>query len=366
MLNPDRSSSPAAVAPLANAPLANAPSANVVIAGMGHCLPETVVGNLDLLARINTSEAFILERTGVRTRHHVAPEQAVSDLMVPAARIAMAQAGVSADEIDFLLVNTLSPNHHDPSQACLIQPMLGLGPVPALDIRAQCSGFLYGLQLARGLLGGGLYRNILLVCGEVLSKRMDCSDRGRNLAILLGDGAGAAVIRAGHELGRGLLDLELGADGDYFDLLMTHAPGSADPRFSSADAFEDGRGEFVMRGKPMFDHASATLVEAARKLLDRHGLGIADIDHVICHQPNLRILDEVKRRLECPEEKLAVTVDRLGNMASASLPVTLAMRQPQIRADELILFLTYGSGATWGAALYRQPSPGAAGIAAAA
>lgn len=329
---------------------------NPVLAGVGYCLPETVVANRDLLDRINTTEAFILERTGVRTRHHVQPQQAVSDLMVPAAQAAMAQAGVAASEIDFLIVNTLSPNHHDPSQACLIQPMLGLAHVPSLDIRAQCSGFVYGLQLARALLGSGLYRNVLLICGEVLSKRMDCSDRGRNLAILLGDGAGAAVVSAGRDTDSGLLDVELGADGAYFDLLMTHAPGSADPRFSSAESVRDGHGEFVMRGRPMFEHASATLVAVATKLLQRHGLGIDDIDHVVCHQPNLRILDEVQRQLNCPDAKLAVTVDRLGNMASASLPVTLAMRMPGIRAGELVLLLTYGSGATWGAALYRQPA----------
>lgn len=328
---------------------------NPVFAGVGFCVPETVVENRDLLDRINTSEAFILERTGVKTRRHVRPQQAVSDLMVPAALAAMEQAGVGAQDIDFLLVNTLSPNHHDPSQACLIQPMLGLPHIPALDIRAQCSGFLYGLQLARALLGGGLYRNILLICGEVLSKRMDCSDRGRNLAVLLGDGAGAAVVSAGRDTSTGLLDIELGADGEYFDLLMTHAPGSTGPRFISTDAVADGHGEFVMRGKPMFDHASATLVSAAGKLLARHRLAIDDIDHVVCHQPNLRILDEVRNRLRCPDEKFAVTVDRLGNMASASLPVTLAMRMPDIAPGELVLLLTYGSGATWGAALYRQP-----------
>jgi 3-oxoacyl-[acyl-carrier-protein] synthase-3 len=330
--------------------------AHPVLAGTGFCLPERVVGNRELLDRINTTEAFIMERTGVMNRRHVQPGQAVSDLMVPAARAAMNQAGVMPEEIDFLLVNTLSPNHHDPSQACLIQPMLGLSHVPALDIRAQCSGFLYGLQLARALLAAGIHRHILLVCGEVLSKRMDCSDRGRNLAILLGDGAGAAVISAGEDTVSGLLDIELGADGKYFDLLMTHAPGSADPRFISVEAVAAGQGEFLMQGKAMFEHASTTLVAAARKLLARHALDIDDIDHVVCHQPNLRILDEVRRQLDCPLERFVTTVDQLGNMASASLPVTLAMHMPQIAAGDLVLFLAYGSGATWGAALYRQPS----------
>lgn len=194
---------------------------NPILAGLGFSLPKRQVSNHDLVGRINTSDEFIVERTGVRTRYHVEPEQAVSALMVPAARQAIEAAGLLPEDIDLLLVNTLSPDHHDPSQACLIQPLLGLRHIPVLDIRAQCSGLLYGLQMARGQILAGLARHVLVVCGEVLSKRMDCSDRGRNLSILLGDGAGAVVVSAGESLDDGLLDLRLGADGNYFDLLMT-------------------------------------------------------------------------------------------------------------------------------------------------
>lgn len=304
---------------------------------------------------MNTTEAFILERTGVVTRRHVYPNQSTRDLMVPAVERALANAGIAPDEVDFLIVNTLSPDHHDPSQACLIQAELGLGFAPAVDIRAQCSGFLYGLRMAHGLLQGSQYRNIVVVCGEVLSKRMDCSDAGRNLAILLGDGAAAAVVRGGAASDRGILDLELGADGNYFDLLMTAAPGTCGQRFLSPADMDAGRSEFVMRGKPMFEHASGTLIRIARAMLARHKLNVRDIDHVICHQPNLRILDEVQLRLEIPAEKLHLTVDQLGNMASASMPATLAMNWERIGSGELVLMLTYGSGATWGAALYRKP-----------
>ncbi len=186
---------------------------NPILAGLGFSLPKRQVSNHDLVGRINTSDEFIVERTGVRTRYHVEPEQAVSALMVPAARQAIEAAGLLPEDIDLLLVNTLSPDHHDPSQACLIQPLLGLRHIPVLDIRAQCSGLLYGLQMARGQILAGLARHVLVVCGEVLSKRMDCSDRGRNLSILLGDGAGAVVVSAGESLDDGLLDLRLGADG---------------------------------------------------------------------------------------------------------------------------------------------------------
>lgn len=275
--------------------------------------------------------------------------------MVPAVHNALKSAGIGVDDVDFLIVNTLSPDHHDPSQACLVQAALGLRHVPSMDIRAQCSGFLYGVQTAHGLLQDGKYRNVVVVCGEVLSKRMDCSDAGRNLAILLGDGAAAAVISRADVGGSGFLDLELGADGNYFDLLMTAAPGSAGKRFLSADDIDEGRTEFVMRGRPMFEHASGTLVRIARAMLVRHKLSIDRIDHVICHQPNLRILDEVQLRLEIPSEKLHLTVDKLGNMASASMPATLAMNWDKIAPGELVLMLTYGSGATWGVALYRKP-----------
>lgn len=328
---------------------------NSFISGIGLCLPHNVITNADTVQRMNTTEAFILERTGVVTRRHVSPNETTRDLMVPAVQRALAGAGIGPDEVDFLIVNTLSPDHHDPSQACLIQAALELGHTPAVDIRAQCSGFLYGLRMAHGLLQGGQYRNVVVVCGEVLSKRMDCSDAGRNLAILLGDGAAAAVVQGGAAPDRGIIDLELGADGHYFDLLMTAAPGTAGARFLSPGDLDAGRTEFVMRGRPMFEHASGTLVRIARAMLARHKLGIRDIDHVICHQPNLRILDEVQLRLEIPADKLHLTVDQLGNMASASMPATLAMNWDRIASGERVLMLTYGSGATWGAALYRKP-----------
>ncbi|MEB5315462.1 anthraniloyl-CoA anthraniloyltransferase [Pseudomonas aeruginosa] len=328
---------------------------NPILAGLGFSLPKRQVSNHDLVGRINTSDEFIVERTGVRTRYHVEPEQAVSALMVPAARQAIEAAGLLPEDIDLLLVNTLSPDHHDPSQACLIQPLLGLRHIPVLDIRAQCSGLLYGLQMARGQILAGLARHVLVVCGEVLSKRMDCSDRGRNLSILLGDGAGAVVVSAGESLDDGLLDLRLGADGNYFDLLMTAAPGSASPTFLDENVLREGGGEFLMRGRPMFEHASQTLVRIAGEMLVAHELTLDDIDHVICHQPNLRILDAVQEQLGIPQHKFAVTVDRLGNMASASTPVTLAMFWLDIQPGQRVLVLTYGSGATWGAALYRKP-----------
>ncbi len=326
----------------------------VVIKGMGFHVPEKIVVNRDLLGRINTSENFIVERTGVLARRHADVGEAASDLMIPAARAAIQAAGLQPEDIDFLLVNTLSPDHHDPSQACFIQPALFSTHIPAMDLRAQCSGFLYGLQVARGLIDAGLYRNVLLVCGELLSKRMDCSDAGRNLSILLGDGAAAAVVSAAPAPDQGLIDLVLGSDGRYFDLLMTAAPGTANQAFMSDADMEEGRHQFRMNGRPMFEHATDTLVSAAESLLKRHNLQLSDIDYVVCHQPNLRILDNVRERLGIPLEKMPISVDRLGNMASAALPVTLAELWPALRPGQQVMLLAYGAGATWGAALYRH------------
>lgn len=328
---------------------------SIVISGVGYCLPEKKVFNRDLLDRINTSEEFIIERTGVECRRHIDKNLAVSDLIVPAAQQAIADAKLENSDINLLLINTLSPDYHDPSEACLVQKKLGLNHIPSFDIRAQCSGFMYGLELASCLIGSGRYKNILVVCGEVLSKRMDCSDTGRNLAILLGDGAGAAVITQSQTENTGLLDIELGADGEYFNLLMTARPGSAGSSFIEANDIESGATQFLMTGRPMFDHATSTLSRISSDMLSKHQLSLDDIDYVLCHQPNLRILDAVKASLGIPEEKLLITVDQLGNMASASFPVTLATYFHQFLPGQMILMITYGSGATWGAGLYKIP-----------
>lgn len=326
----------------------------LMIKGSGYCLPEQVVSNADIVSRMNTSEEFIQARTGVMTRRHVRTEQSLADLIVPAAQAAIAAANLSPQHIDLLLINSLSPDYHDPSQACLVQPLIGLGKIPAFDIRAQCSGFIYGLNIARGFIQAGLYENILLVCAEILSKRMDCSDAGRNLSILLGDGAGAVVIAPAKNKS-GLLDLMLGADGNYFQLLSTRSPGSANSEFISSSDIEEGLCHFRMRGAEMFDHASQTLIRIAMEMLHKHQLKVSDISQVICHQPNLRILEAVKQKLGLHDRQMLINVDQLGNMASASLPVTYAqaVEKQIIRSGDLIMLLAYGSGATWGSGLYR-------------
>lgn len=327
-----------------------------VIAGLGYCLPDRIVDNAEIVAYMNTSEAFIVERTGVITRRHVEANQSTADLAVPAARQAVERAGLEMSDIDMLIVNTLSPDHHDPSEACFLQPQLGLTGVPAFDIRAQCSGFLYGLDVAAQYIASGSKRNVLIVCAEVLSKRIDPSDAGRNLAILLADGAAAAVVQPGGANGTGLIDLVTGADGSFFKLLWTAAPGTRNPRFMDAEAVCGARHQFRMNGRAMFEHATDTLVAITEEILRRNRLSLDAIDVLVPHQPNVRILDAVRQRLGVPADKVIVTADRLGNMASASLPIALAMavEQGRIQRGSLVLLIAYGGGATWGAALYRH------------
>ncbi|WP_325095013.1 ketoacyl-ACP synthase III [Burkholderia contaminans] len=331
-------------------------SARLVIAGMGHALPDRIVGNDEVAGMIDTSDAFIRERTGVVARRYLAPDQDLADLACPAAERAMADAGVAPHDVDLLIVNTLSPDHHDPSQACYIQPRLGLREIPCFDIRAQCSGGLYGIEIARHFLASGLYRNVLLICAEALSRRIDTSNAGRNLSILLSDGAAALLLQATDHPAHGLIDLTLGADGTRFDLLSTEAPGARRPRFIDEDDIAAGRHHFRMKGGPMFEDATRRIVDACRQMLDKHRLALSDIGLVVPHQPNLRILDAVIQQLGLPRERCMISVDQLGNMASAAFPVALALAREQGRmpAGQLNPLVTYGAGATWACALYRS------------
>ena len=270
---------------------------NPILAGLGFSSPKRQVSNHDLVGRINTSDEFIVERTGVRTRHHVEPEQAVSALMVPAARQAIEAAGLLPEDIDLLLVNTPVAGPPRPVPGLLIQPLLACG-TSRCWISGHSSGLLYGLQMARGQILAGLARHVLVVCGEVPSKRMDCPDRGRNLSILLGDGAGAVVVSAGESLEDGLLDLRLGADGNYFDLLMTAAPGSALADLPRRERPARGRGEFLMRGRPMFEHASQTLVRIAGEMLVAHELTFGrhrpcDLPSTEPAHPSMRVQEQL-------------------------------------------------------------------------
>jgi len=330
--------------------------ARVAITGCAYNVPARIVTNEALVRRMNTSVEFIESRTGVIERRHVDEGTTLSDLAQPAALQAISQAGLDVGDIDMLIVNTLSPDYHDPSQACDLQRRLGLNTIPAFDIRAQCSGAVYGMDIARQFIENGRCRHVLVVCAEILSRRMDLSDEGRNLAILLSDGAGAMVLSAATQSGQGeLLDVALKADGNEFELLYTKAPGSSRPHFIDAADIAAGAHYFRMNGKAMFNHAVQSMVGIAQEILQRNGLTMDDINLVVPHQPNLRLLEAVLTALAVPRDKAYITVEHYGNMASASMPVAYARAasEQRMREGDRVLFLTYGAGATWGAALYR-------------
>ncbi|MFK3865964.1 3-oxoacyl-ACP synthase III family protein [Pseudoalteromonas rhizosphaerae] len=328
------------------------------ILGTGYYLPENCVDNHMITERINTSDEFIRARIGVETRFHADPTQSCSDLMLEAAKMAIEDAKISIEDIDMLIVNTLSPDIHDPSQACILANKLGLAEVPAFDIRAQCSGLLYGINIAKNFVLAKEKRCILVVAGELLSKRMDTSDAGRNLAVMLGDGSGAVIIGDKPNLNSltgQILDIELNGDGRQWESLVTRVPGSAQRVFHRADDGDEGHSFMRMNGPNVFQHGVLKFCEIAQTILARNNLRVSDIDKFIVHQPNLRMLEEIQSQLDIDPKKMPVNVTSYGNMASASTAVTLAQscHSSVIKSNEKVLILSYGAGATWAGALVQ-------------
>jgi 3-oxoacyl-[acyl-carrier-protein] synthase III len=328
------------------------------ILGTGHVLPERIVTNFDLMQVMDTTNEFIVERIGIESRRYAPPEVSASDLAVPACRAAVADAGLTMDQIDLLILNTITPDHADPGTAFFLQPKLGLAGIPVLDIKQQCCGLLYGLSLADHFIRVGTYRHVLIVCSEVLSSRIDGSYDGRNIAILLGDGAGAVVVGPAADQAPGILSTILHADGSGAKALYTAAPGSALGRKEhiTKDDIDAGRVHFRMDGKAVFLNGVARMSEVAAETLQAHGLTMDDIDLLVPHQPNLRMIETLIAKTGFPQEKVFVNVVDHGNMASACLPIAFdqARRAGRIPAGGLCLLVAFGSGFVWGSALLRM------------
>jgi len=329
------------------------------ILGTGHFVPERVVTNDELARRMTTSDEWIQQRSGIRARHHVDFDHAPmgsSGLAVGAAKNALEAAGVSKDEIDLIIYATLSPDKVFPGDGVLLQAKLDIpAGVPALDVRNQCSGFLYGLATADAFIRAGSYRRILLVGSEVHSSGLDFSDAGRDLAVLFGDGAAAVVLGPTEDEGRGLLQIKLHADGRYAGELEAGYPSSAmNPRLA-ADRLADGIHFPKMNGKNVFKHAVTRMPEAVLEVLGAEGLTPADLDLFIPHQANKRITEMVGRRLELPEDKVVSNIERYGNTTAASIPLALdeSIRAGRVKRGDLVCMAAFGSGFTWAAALFR-------------
>jgi 3-oxoacyl-[acyl-carrier-protein] synthase-3 len=328
------------------------------ILGSGQFVPPKVVTNFDVMKMMETSDEFIVERTGVRRRRHAEADVAASDLAAAACRAALADAGLKLGDVDLLIMNTITPDHADPGCAFFLQGKLGLAGIPALDIRQQCAGLIYGLSIADHFVKAGTYRRVLVVCAEVLSTRIDGSYDGRNIAILLGDGAGAVVVGPSADGGRGILSTILHADGSGAKALYTAAPGSALGRKQhvTKDDIDAGRVHFRMDGKTVFENGVAKMSDAVFESLRANGLTMDQIDVLIPHQANLRMLEAIVERTGFPREKVFVNVEEYGNIASASLPIAFheARAAGMIKPGSLVLLVAFGSGFAWGSALLRM------------
>lgn len=324
------------------------------ITGMGHHLPDRVVSNEELSRWMETSDEWIVQRTGIRERRWVEGDVGASELAEPAARQALAEAGLTPADVDLILFATLSPDLFFPGSACLLQARLGIPGVPAMDIRNQCTGFLYGLSTADAFVRAGMARNVLVVGAEVHSSGLDLSTRGRDVAVLFGDGAGAAVVSATDGPSR-ILGSELHADGRQAEILMVEAPASRlNPRITH-QMLDEGRHFPKMDGRAVFKHAVERLPEVIRSILARHGVTLDDVALLVPHQANLRINEMVARQLGFPAERVVNNIQSYGNTTAASIPIALheAVQAGRVRQGDLVLLAGFGAGLTWGATLVR-------------
>lgn len=320
------------------------------IIGIGCYLPEKKLTNQDLEKMVDTSDAWITERTGIKTRHIAAPDQATSDLAYEAAVRALADADTKPEELDLIIVATESPDYKYPSTACLLQARLGAKNAAAFDLSAGCSGFVYGLGIGSQSIVSGLYKKILLVGAETLSRITDWTDR--NTCVLFGDGAGAAVLGR-VEKGYGVLSLDLGADGSGGSHLIQPAGGSRKPTtHETVDAHEH---LIHMDGQDVFKFAARRMPYACRKVLQKAGMTIDDVALLVPHQANLRIIDNAIDRLKIDRDRVWINIDKHGNMSAACVPVCLTEAQEagRLKKGDNVIMVAFGAGLTWAGALVK-------------
>ena len=320
----------------------------VGVLGTGKHVPERVLTNFDLEKLVDTNDEWIRTRTGIRERRIASADQAASDLAFPAAEQAIKNAGITAADIELIIVATATPDMAFPSTACILQEKLGAKKAAAYDLSAACAGFIYSLANAANFITLGTYKYALIVGVEVLSKITDYSDR--NTCILFGDGAGAVVIGAVPE-GRGFKSFEIGADGAGSELLKIHAGGSRCP--SSSETIEQKQHFLYMAGAEVFKFAVRVMGSAAEEALRKAGLGKEDIDLLIPHQANIRIINSALHRLNVTEDKCIINLDRYGNVGAASIPMALAeaAETGRLSAGDKIVMVGFGAGLTWGASV---------------
>jgi 3-oxoacyl-[acyl-carrier-protein] synthase-3 len=315
----------------------------ISITGLGAHVPARVLTNDELSTIVDTTDEWIMERTGIRERRIAAPEEALTDLALPAARAALEQAGVEAKDVDLLVCATVTPDMMFPTSSALLADELGAPDAAAYDLLAGCTGFMYALAQAYGMMAAGLAQRALVVGGDVLSRILDWTDR--STLVLFGDGAGAVVLERVEQ--PGFLGFELGADGGGG--IHLSLPGSGSRRIEDASA----NGFVHMNGREVFKFATRVLVSSAEAVLDRCGVSVDEVDVYVPHQANVRIMDHAAQKLGIPRERMVVNVDRYGNTSSGSIPLALAdaQREGRLKKGDLVLMTGMGAGLTWGSGL---------------
>jgi len=321
----------------------------IVISGTGSFLPGQVITNSDLEMMVDTTDEWITTRTGIKERRICPRGMASSDMGTEASKDACKDAGISPSELELIICSTITPDNSFPSTACLMESKLGIKNIPVFDISAACSGFIFGLEIAKGLMLGGGYKTGLVVASECMSRVTDYTDR--SICVLLGDGSGAAVLKQSGE--DGIMGSYLSADGGYGDLLNLPAGGSANP--ASFDTVEKRMHFMKMEGASLFKVAIRAMSDSVNKLIDRFNLRKEDIALVIPHQANLRIINGVAKDLNMPADRFYVNIEKYGNMSAACIPIALdeASKKGLIKKGDLIVTVAFGGGLTWGANLIR-------------
>jgi 3-oxoacyl-[acyl-carrier-protein] synthase III len=330
------------------------------ITGLGHYVPENVVTNDDLSKKIDTNNEWIVERTGIEERRHVqkGDGNSTTTMGVKAAKIAIERAGINKDDIDFIIFATLSPDYYFPGPGVLVQRDLGLKTVGALDIRNQCSGFVYAVSVADQYIKSGMYKNILVIGSELQSYGLDMTTRGRGVSVIFGDGAGAAIISREEDLTKGILSTHLHSEGEHAEELVVLAPGMGGRWITDIlkDNNPDDESYFpYMNGQFVFKNAVVRFSEVINEGLEANNLSVSDINMLIPHQANLRISQFIQKKFKLEDDQVFNNIQKYGNTTAASIPIALteAWEQGKIKKGDLVVLAAFGSGFTWGSVIIR-------------
>jgi len=326
---------------------------NTKILGVGHYVPPRVLTNHDLEKMMDTSDEWIRQRTGIEERHIVEPGVGPADLAVEASREAMDEAGLKPADIDLIVFATLTPEYYFPGSGVLLQRKLEVGEIGAIDVRQQCSGFIYGLSIADMYIKTGTYKHVLVVGAEVHSALLNWTTEGRDTAVLFGDAAGAAVLGPTDQ--QGIMSTHLHSQGKFAEVLYIESPSTLRSPFISHEDIEQGRHRLTMEGQTVFKHAIRRFSEGVQEATAANGVTVDDVDLFVFHQANVRISDAVANQMDIPTEKVFNNIHKYGNTSAATIPICIneAVEQGRLDRGNLLCLVAFGSGFTWASALIR-------------